>query len=86
MICAIIYILRLITPMGTYHTMSSTQKIVRSFNMSAPIHTVTCELLLAAWGVYLVRKAKRPEIEALWDEKWQIPEITDSANSQSIQN
>ena len=32
-----------------------------------------CESLLMVWGLYLVRKEKHPEIEALWSEKWQIP-------------
>ena len=44
----------------------------------AMVLSAACELLLAAFGVYLVRKAKRPEIEALWNEKWQIPELTES--------
>lgn len=40
--------------------------------------SIVCEALLAGWGIYLVRKAKQPEIEALWDEKWQIPELSES--------
>ena len=32
-----------------------------------------CEALLMVWGLYLVRKEKHSEIEALWSEKWQIP-------------
>ena len=38
---------------------------------------VTCEALLMIWGLYLVRKEKHSEIEALWTEKWQIAESTD---------
>ncbi|MBP5363215.1 MAG: CPBP family intramembrane metalloprotease [Ruminococcus sp.] len=31
-------------------------------------------MLLATWGLYLVRKEKHPEIHKLWEEKWQIAE------------
>ena len=30
--------------------------------------------MLAIWGLYLIRKAKQPEIESLWNEKWKINE------------
>ena len=30
--------------------------------------------MLAIWGLYLIRKAKQPEIESLWNEKWIINE------------
>ncbi len=42
-----------------------------------------CEVLLMIWGLYLVRKEKRPEIEALWNEKWQIPELTETYKATS---
>lgn len=29
-----------------------------------------CALVLAVYGLYLIRKEKRPEIIALWDKKW----------------
>ena len=32
------------------------------------------QALLAIWGLYLIRKAKQPEIESLWNEKWIINE------------
>ncbi len=32
------------------------------------------QALLAIWGLYLIRKAKQPEIESLWNEKWKINE------------
>lgn len=32
------------------------------------------QALLAAWGLYLVRKEKQPEIEALWNDKWKLTE------------
>lgn len=38
---------------------------------------IVCQLLLAAWGLYLIRKAKRPEIEALWEEKWKLTETAE---------
>ena len=41
--------------------------------------SIVCELLLAIWGLYLVRKSKQPEIEALWDEKWQLTESEERA-------
>ena len=47
---------------------------------------VICEALLAVWGLYIVRKEKRPEIEALWNEKWQFPELSESDNSTSEQS
>ena len=47
---------------------------------------VVCEALLAAWGLYLIRKEKRPEIEALWNEKWQIPELSAADNSSAEQS
>lgn len=40
-----------------------------------------CEILLMIWGLYLVRKEKRSEIEALWNEKWQIPELSETENN-----
>jgi len=49
--------------------------------VSAMVISAICEVLLAAWGLYLIRKAKRPEIEALWDEKWQIPELSETENN-----
>lgn len=30
--------------------------------------------LLAIWGLYLIRKAKQPEIESMWNEKWELTE------------
>jgi hypothetical protein len=33
------------------------------------------------WGLYLVRKEKRPAIEALWNEKWQITELSETVNN-----
>ncbi len=36
------------------------------------------QALLAAWGLYLVRKEKHPEINALWNDKWQVPENTEA--------
>ena len=45
--------------------------------------SVVCEALLAIWGLYLIRKAKQPEIEALWDEKWQIREQTEAGTGES---
>ena len=35
---------------------------------------MTGEALLAAWGLFLIRKKKYPEIRALWDDKWRITE------------
>lgn len=32
------------------------------------------QALLAIWGLYLIRKAKQPEIASLWNEKWIINE------------
>lgn len=32
------------------------------------------QALLAIWGLYLIRKAKQPEIESLWNDKWKINE------------
>lgn len=32
------------------------------------------QALLAVWGLYLVRKEKHPEIEALWNDKWKLTE------------
>ena len=37
------------------------------------------QALLAAWGLYLLRKEKRPEINALWNDKWQFPEEPETA-------
>ena len=53
--------------------------------VSAMVISAICEVLLAAWGLYLIRKAKRPEIEALWDEKWQIPELSETENNTAEQ-
>ena len=56
--------------------------------VSAMVISAICEVLLAAWGLYLIRKAKRLDIEALWDEKWQNPEPTESltTNHNSTEN
>ena len=42
---------------------------------------VICEVLLMIWGLYLIRKEKRPEIEALWAQKWQIAEPAEAESS-----
>ncbi|WP_028515409.1 CPBP family intramembrane glutamic endopeptidase [Ruminococcus flavefaciens] len=53
--------------------------------VSAMVISAICEALLAVWGLYLIRKAKRPEIEALWNEKWQIPELSETENNTAEQ-
>lgn len=49
-----------------------------------PIHVrivgFGCEVLLMIFGLYLVRKEKRPEIEAMWNEKWQLPVLSGADN------
>ncbi|MBP0966039.1 MAG: CPBP family intramembrane metalloprotease [Oscillospiraceae bacterium] len=42
---------------------------------------VICEVALMIWGFYLVRKEKRPEIEALWAQKWQTAESAEAESS-----
>ena len=49
--------------------------------VSVMVISAICEALLAAFGLYLVRMVKRSEIEALWNEKWQLPELTGTENS-----
>ncbi len=51
----------------------------------AMVLSAVCEVLLAVWGLYLVRNTKRPEIEALWDEKWQTPELAETENQAADQ-
>ena len=35
-------------------------------------------LLLAAWGLFLIRKKKHPEIKELWNDKWQVTDTNQS--------
>jgi hypothetical protein len=35
-------------------------------------------LLLAAWGLFLIRKKKHPEIWELWENKWQVTDTNQS--------
>lgn len=53
--------------------------------VSVMVISAICEALLAVWGLYLIRKSKRPEIEALWNEKWQIPELSETENNTAEQ-
>ena len=67
---------------GVHDFLVSAFEVNRHAELTAPVMVISfiCEALLAAYGLYLVRKAKRPEIEALWDEKWQLPELTGAEN------
>lgn len=51
------------------------------FPGSVTVVAVVCEVLLMVWGLYLIRKEKRAEIEELWAQKWQIDESTKAENS-----
>lgn len=61
---------------GVHDFLASAFEVNRHAEPPASVMVISavCEAVLAVWGLYLIRKAKHPEIEALWDEKWQFPD------------
>ena len=51
------------------------------FPGSVTVVAVVCEVLLMVWGLYLIRKEKRAEIEELWAQKWQTAESAEAESS-----